>query len=1535
MKKINILLVLLLILVSVSAVSATDDANEANIGSNQVSDGAVDPSLNQGVDDYEDTLSVDDEAFQMGASSYTITESNYNQYFDLKGNLVSSNVKEGDTINLDGSFSSKNFTFNKKVNIVGTSTNKMKNSIVTLSSGTSGSSIKNLNIENKADKTYGIFLNSASNCIIQGCNIVNTGMSSYCICIANTANNNHVFNNYLKAYGITYGHGSFTRSTPPLIISGSHYNEVYNNHIEADDANGIYLSSYSGGPSNGGDSNFNTIFNNTVHYNVLPTSWAYGIQVMGSKNTIDSNTVIGGYRGVSTSGSGNVIINNKIINLTGADYNHPGVETGGEYGIVAAYNSVVRNNEVIGAKVISTGAGISAIDNSVVENNFVNVTLKGRGIVAGGSNVIIRNNVVFTELGSGIYQKDEGTGLWVEKNNITSDKGVGILIERVSPKRMPSNVTVINNIIVTNNDYAIDASGVQEDTSNIDEVSNIVYGKLINTPAGVIDTSKPTYIYKGKVLQVSPSDIRRYIDYNGGLTSEVNDGDILEFIGTFYNEVIYITKGIKITGKHPVFYNTTFKVTSGNVLIENLTIINNEAERVNAWGIFVNQANGVRIQNNNIQVSDPKAAYAVYVLDSVEVEVLDNTLMSQGDFLTFTLLSYESEDCSFIGNTIKTVGTGNPYKFSPEKCIDGNELVIDGRSYCIDGNELVIDGRSYCIDGNELVIDGRSYCIDGEELVIDGVPYSINKTGITINGTYYCIDGEELVIDGRSYCIDGNELVIDGRSYCIDGEELVINGTSYGSSYSTSNAHVVPEIYQTYGILLLYSSNNVVSGNNVNVTSKLNETYSVIGNDSSQNSVVGIDLYFNSHNNVFSNNNVFVKSNDNYIYGMGVLGYLTGHSAPVGNGATNNKFIGNEITLEGNYCAEGIIIGDESEDTLIENNIIHVKSAVSYGIYFEMSQKSNVYSNALTLNSEVVYGILGYNSSDNKVSRNNITGIGKYVYGIAFSNGKNNLVQYNIVFTNASGENITIKNLDSLGYGNAGIYLMFESRDNKVESNSVKSILGYGIKADGKAVNNIISDNYVDCEMGSGDAGVNCSAENTILYNYKYVANPPAISVSAIEYLGDGEFNLTFDDEFNGATVKFYNMENEVVGQSIISNGSAIFKTAFDYSYTPAEYIFKAQLFKENYKASIFEIPFTIEKANPVVVAEPISIIQGDTQTVSLKVVDSLGNPIKGANVKFIMIRAREVVMGTGVSGSDGVAKISYELPASVEVGNYDIRAEISGLSNFNDINEIVNITVLPRLGVIITIYPNTYIKSPVAIIKDSNGDKVANKKVSIKIGTVTYAVSTDNNGVIVLPDSIKSGSYSLSVTSQAWGKYCENTSTSNVLVVTPITGGGDYSVYYGNTIKYKVRVFNSDGKVAAGKAVTFKVNGKYVNVQADGSGYATYSVKLGVGKYTITASFAGFSISNKITINPTLSAKNIVKKKAKKIKFSAKLVNKNGKAFKNKKITFKIKGKKYKAKTNKKGVATVTLKNLKAGKYTITSSYGGCTIKNTIKIKK
>jgi uncharacterized protein YfaP (DUF2135 family) len=245
------------------------------------------------------------------------------------------------------------------------------------------------------------------------------------------------------------------------------------------------------------------------------------------------------------------------------------------------------------------------------------------------------------------------------------------------------------------------------------------------------------------------------------------------------------------------------------------------------------------------------------------------------------------------------------------------------------------------------------------------------------------------------------------------------------------------------------------------------------------------------------------------------------------------------------------------------------------------------------------------------------------------------------------------------------------------------------------------------------------------------------------------------------------------------------------------------------------------------------------------------------------------------------------------------------------------------------------YSNGVLATLKDQKGNPLSDKDVSIVISGTTYNVKTNSLGQITVP-TLSRGSYSVSVSFSGDEEYYSSKNTAKVTVKPAIIGNKDYSVFYGSTVKYTVRIMGSDGKfVGAGKVVTIKVNGQTYKVSTDANGYATKSLKFKSGSYTITSEYNGDKISNKITFKPTLTAKNIVKKKSKKIKFSAKLVDKNGKVLKKKKVTFKIKGKKYTAKTNKKGVATVTIQNLKVGKFKITSSYGGCSITNKITIKK
>ena len=98
MRKINILLVLLLLLVSVGAVSAADDLNDTIASDDEAVDGLS----------VSDEIAHDDSNNEvLTSASHTVNSSNYNKYFSSGGELVSKDVKSGDTINIEGNFTKR------------------------------------------------------------------------------------------------------------------------------------------------------------------------------------------------------------------------------------------------------------------------------------------------------------------------------------------------------------------------------------------------------------------------------------------------------------------------------------------------------------------------------------------------------------------------------------------------------------------------------------------------------------------------------------------------------------------------------------------------------------------------------------------------------------------------------------------------------------------------------------------------------------------------------------------------------------------------------------------------------------------------------------------------------------------------------------------------------------------------------------------------------------------------------------------------------------------------------------------------------------------------------------------------------------------------------------------------------------------------------------------------------------------------------------------------------------------------------------
>ncbi|AMK14873.1 adhesin-like protein [Methanobrevibacter olleyae] len=236
--------------------------------------------------------------------------------------------------------------------------------------------------------------------------------------------------------------------------------------------------------------------------------------------------------------------------------------------------------------------------------------------------------------------------------------------------------------------------------------------------------------------------------------------------------------------------------------------------------------------------------------------------------------------------------------------------------------------------------------------------------------------------------------------------------------------------------------------------------------------------------------------------------------------------------------------------------------------------------------------------------------------------------------------------------------------------------------------------------------------------------------------------------------------------------------------------------------------------------------------------------------------------------------------------------------------------------------------------LADHKGNPIANQNIQITIGNLKYTIKTDIRGYATLTIKQKAGKYNIIAKFDGNSDYNPSNIVSTLKILdSPITKNKNLKMYFRGG-RFKVQIINVYSKhVGAGKTVKFTIAGKTYTRKTDKNGYTSLRILLKPKTYSITTQYGKFIKKNKITVKPVLTAKNIVVKKGKTIRFSAKLVNTKGKPRAKKTIRFRLKGKTYKVKTNKRGKATLKIRNLKKGNYKIYTQYGKSKIKNTIKI--
>ena len=240
---------------------------------------------------------------------------------------------------------------------------------------------------------------------------------------------------------------------------------------------------------------------------------------------------------------------------------------------------------------------------------------------------------------------------------------------------------------------------------------------------------------------------------------------------------------------------------------------------------------------------------------------------------------------------------------------------------------------------------------------------------------------------------------------------------------------------------------------------------------------------------------------------------------------------------------------------------------------------------------------------------------------------------------------------------------------------------------------------------------------------------------------------------------------------------------------------------------------------------------------------------------------------------------------------------------------------------------------SEISVSSDSNVDNDSSK-VSLSSEEVLGSENSNTLSTVTYSNDGENGVTSLSVSSN--DVYGASSNVSSTVNLADTIKSSDITKYYKGSTKYTATFTDTKGKVLANTNVKIVVNGVTSTVKTNANGVASLAVNLKPGTYKVVATnpVTGYKITNKFKVLTTIKASDVTKVYTDSKKFTATFLKSNGKALANKNVKFKINGKTYTVKTNSKGVASLSMTNLKKGTYKMVSyNTDGLTRTNTVKV--
>ena len=463
-----------------------------------------------------------------------------------------------------------------------------------------------------------------------------------------------------------------------------------------------------------------------------------------------------------------------------------------------------------------------------------------------------------------------------------------------------------------------------------------------------------------------------------------------------------------------------------------------------------------------------------------------------------------------------------------------------------------------------------------------------------------------------------------------------------------------------------------------------------------------------------------------------------------------------------------------------------------------------------------------------------------------------------------------------------------------------------------------------------GDYVISANYKNNGLYNGSFVQKTVSVTktdVNLTAYIGDIVYGENPIVSINVTSVAGVNVTGDVVltisGKKYIVNvvnALAVFE--IPEMLDAGEYhIDVSYLGSEKYNAADGAADFTVAKKEITMNVT----IDKDYRDITVNV--NLSEKLDG-NLTVLVNNTPYTLSHTNGTGSLILKNLIY--------GNYTISAVFTK-DNYQTVNVSENVeinsikTVLEAENVVMYYKDGTRFA---VVLKDINGNPLANMDVIISINGRDYVKQSDENGTASLGLNLESKNYTVVTTFGGNSKYFGTRSNNTVSILSTLISK-DIVKYYRNGTQFYATVLDFKGNPLANTTVMFNINGVFYNKTTDENGTAKLNIWLRPGKYIITIFnlVTGEQAGNNVTVlSKIVENYDLVKYYKNASKFSVKILDSQGYPVEGTIVTFNINGVFYYKETDSNGIASLAI-NLRPGKYVITTMYGQYDVGNNVTV--